>query len=142
MRIFNPDTAVSYYIFCFASLELLLRQFCKNFEKYRFLAYPLKFLRLFCGYFQIFEPFCGYFAAIFGSNLALISKNGNQLSGHKKSGTPFIYWRFPLFEGRVPGGTRTHDIQNHKHFYGLLGNPFVHRSFRSRVLNLMYPAYG
>ena len=53
------------------------------------------------------------FAAIFGSNLALISKNGNQLSGHKKSGTPFIYWRFPLFEGRVPGRTRTVDIQNH-----------------------------
>jgi hypothetical protein len=41
-------------------------------------------LRLFCGYFQIFEPFCGYFAAIFGSNLALISKNGYQLFGHKK----------------------------------------------------------
>ena len=32
--------------------------------------------------------------------------------------------------GRVPGRTRTVDIQNHKHFYGLFGNPFVHRGFR------------
>ena len=30
----------------------------------------------------------------------------------------------------VPGRTRTVDIQNHKHFYGLFGNPFVHRGFR------------
>ena len=30
----------------------------------------------------------------------------------------------------VPGRTRTVDIQNHKHFYELFDNPFVHRSFR------------
>ena len=30
----------------------------------------------------------------------------------------------------VPRRTRTVDIQNHKHFYELFDNPFVHRSFR------------
>jgi len=32
---------------------------------------------------------------------------------HKKSGNPFIYWISACFYG-VEGGTRTHDIQNHK----------------------------
>ena len=52
--IFNPDTAVSYYIFCFASLEILLRQFCKNFENSDFPYVPPE---IFAAILRLFSDF-------------------------------------------------------------------------------------
>ena len=91
----------------------LTASFCKHFENSDFFTNSPKFLRRFCGDFQNFNQFCGDFAAIFCPNMENFSKSGNSPFAHKKSGIPFVYWVFPNFLPWVPGGTRTHDIQNH-----------------------------
>ncbi len=70
---------------------------CNHPRVFRFLLQILLFfLRRFCGDFRFLGHFCGDFAAILGSNLALISKNGNLISAYEKSGIPFVYWDFPI----------------------------------------------
>ena len=83
----------------FASLEILLRHFVSISK------ILISFL--------ILRYFCGDFAAIFCPNMENFSKSGKSPFAHKKSGTPFIYWKFPTASTWVPARTRTEDIQNH-----------------------------
>ena len=100
-----------FFVFCVT--RNLTASFCKYFENSDFFLNSPKFLRRFCGDFQNFNQFCGDFAAIFCPNMENFSKSGKSPFAHKKSGIPFVYWVFPNFLPWVPGGTRTHDIQNH-----------------------------
>ena len=68
--------------------------YCVNFVRISKNTVPYVPPEIFAAILRLFSDFCGYFAAIFGSNLALISKNGYQLFGHKKKRETPLFMEF------------------------------------------------
>ena len=67
-------------------------------------------MRRFCADYCEIAPILRRFSHL---KVDMRTKSGNQIPTTKKVGNPFIYWDFRLILLWVPGGTRTHDIQNH-----------------------------
>jgi hypothetical protein len=69
---------------------------------------------------------CGNFAAIILSKSRKNYLKVEMMSLKKKHRKPFYLLGFPMFSRRVPEGTRTLDIQNHKQKRGVWRNALYH----------------